>query len=204
MSPLAKHLRVLRSLGLGLGLVLSLRAAETDSAAQEHAALLHGLDADLARLDVVIGKLNDPALQRLTLEFAAKFKANRDKLREAFEQARFDEVKFEVTCETQRLLQWLAFPVTPAPGSVDAVVAQQIVYLLEPVPEDPADVKAALAAADFEIDRQEKERATGGFGFDRKAETARIAALRIQRAALQRAFTSEGWSSLLGQMKTRF
>jgi hypothetical protein len=111
-------------------------------------------------------------------------------------------VKFEVTCETQRLLQWLAVPITPAPDSVDAVVAKQIVYLLEPAPEVPVEVKAALDAADGEITRQEKERATGGFGFDLKAEKARIAALRSQRTALQKSFTSEAWSALLAQMKS--
>lgn len=116
------------TLALGLVLVLAFgsgtaRLSAADATAKdgkpaftpEQTAALETLKSEMARLDPMLEKVDDP-------EHKAWVKAKMDKLKErfqqlqnsAFDQIKFDELRFDVNIEYQRLAIWLRPPLAPA------------------------------------------------------------------------------------------
>jgi hypothetical protein len=81
----------------------------------EQAAALETLQRELARLDPMWEKIDDP-------QHKAWLKEKMDKLKErfrglqkaAFDQTKYDELRFDVNIEYQRLAVWLREPLVPA------------------------------------------------------------------------------------------
>jgi hypothetical protein len=79
----------------------------------EHKALLKALDAEITRFEVMLAKDDDAAHAASVKESIAGFKARRDAMNKvAFDQGKYDELRFDINVEYQRLAQWL-LPVNP-------------------------------------------------------------------------------------------
>lgn len=81
----------------------------------EQKALLKALDAELVRFDAMLAKDDDAAHAATVKEFLAGFKARRDAMNKvAFDQGKYDELRFDINVEYQRLAQWLLPTNAPA------------------------------------------------------------------------------------------
>jgi hypothetical protein len=79
----------------------------------EQKALLKALDAEIARFEAMLAKDDDAAHAASVKESIAGFKARRDAMNKvAFDQGKYDELRFDINVEYQRLAQWL-LPVNP-------------------------------------------------------------------------------------------
>ena len=165
---------------------------------EEQLAALKFLDDDIARLDVLLERISDAPLKATTRGFIDVFKETRRRLRQAYDQTKYDELKFEVVAEFQRIHLWLAAPreVPLVPGDT-----RRMIFELEPSPVDPAEVRAALAALDEEIAHRETLASRLAADPERDEETRRLRAIQADRAALGRTFTRAGWDAVLGKLK---
>ena len=103
------------------GLPVAARGAETAPATEHHVtytpeqkAALDALDAELGRFDAKAGLITDGTYKaeiRIAIE---RFKKRRTALRQAaFDQGKYDELRFEINVEYQRVANWLRGPITP-------------------------------------------------------------------------------------------
>jgi len=160
---------------------------------EKHA--LRALDAELERFDAMLEKDDDLQHKATVKAFIDAFKDRRDAMNKApFDQGKYDEIRFDINVEYQRLALWLAPPITPPPAVKAAGVSEIAVYRLNPSPANRADVRAALAAVDAEISRLESHASA-------PADRTRIQAIKAKRATLNREFTKAGWDGLLNDMK---
>lgn len=84
-------------------------AGSTDA---EHQAAIKAIDAAVQRFETDLGRVSDPG-QRARIELALEgFKERRDALRQKFDPVRYDELRFELNVEYQRLGMFLAPPAT--------------------------------------------------------------------------------------------
>lgn len=178
----------------------SLPAAEPVPLTTEQTVALQALDHDIARLDQNVSRVTDPAFRATTEGFIAGFKQTREALRRTFDQTRYDEVKFEAVDEYQRLRLWLSTTAAP-PLPARPPAAEPIVFRLSPSPDQPAEIKAALAALDEEIRRRERGPKPPEISPAAVPEARK--SLREHRAALGRKFTSLGWEAALAELKRR-
>jgi len=165
---------------------------------EEQLAALKFLDDDIARLDVLLERISEAPLKATTKGFIDVFKETRNGLRRTYDQTKFDELKFEVVAEFQRIHLWLAAPRENPLISGDT---PRVIFDLEPSPADPAEVKAALAALDEEITYRVNRASRLPAGPARDEETQRIKAIQADRATLGRTFTRAGWDAVLGKLK---
>ncbi len=98
--------------------------AETAAAAApveytaEQKALLQALSAELTRFDTMLAKDDDAAHAATVKAVLDGFKQRRDAMNKiTFDQGRYDELRFDINVEYQRLAMWLVPPGTPAPGA---------------------------------------------------------------------------------------
>jgi hypothetical protein len=100
----------------------ALRLAAADSAAKdakpaftpEQVSALETLKSELARLDPMLAKVDDPKHKAWVNEKMDKLKARFQGLQKsAFDQAKVDELRFDVNIEYQRLAIWLRPPLVP-------------------------------------------------------------------------------------------
>ncbi len=173
-------------------------AEAAEAVTEEQAAALKALDADIARLDVLLERITDAPLKATTRGFIEVFKVSRDKLRQNYDQTKHDELKFELVAEFQRLNLWLRSP-RERPWVVAG--AARVVLELEPSPNDPAEVAAALAAADEEIARLAGQVSRLPTGAARDGGVQRLKGIKESRANLGRAFTSPAWKALSAAMR---
>jgi hypothetical protein len=94
-------------------------AAEAPAKAPEYTdeqkALLKALDAELVRFEAMLAKDDDAAHAASVKELLAGFKARRDTMNKvAFDQGKYDELRFDINVEYQRLAQWLLPTNAPA------------------------------------------------------------------------------------------
>lgn len=169
-------------------------AAEVPAYTDEQKAALKALDAELVRFDAMLEKDDDVQHKATVKAFIDAFKDRRDAMNKApFDQGKYDEIRFDINVEYQRLAMWLAAPITPPVGVKAAGVSEVAVYKLNPSPANKSDVQAALAAVDREIARLE------GSATDK----ARIQGIKSRRAELNKSFTKAGWDGLLAEMQKR-
>ena len=100
----------------------SVRLSAADSAGKdakpafttEQVSALDALKGELARLDPMLEKVDDPKHKAWVNEKMDKLKARFQELQKiAFDQAKVDELRFDVNIEYQRLAIWLRPPVVP-------------------------------------------------------------------------------------------
>jgi len=117
-----RSLRFLASTLMALALC-STRLSAADSTTKdakpnfttEQASALEVLKSELARLDPMLEKVDDPKHKAWVNEKKDKLKARFQGLQKAaFDQAKFDELRFDVNIEYQRLAIWLRPPPVPA------------------------------------------------------------------------------------------
>jgi hypothetical protein len=113
---------------------------------------------------------------------------------------KYDELRYDINLQAQRLANYMA-PLRilppPPPGTKPSVNVAK----LKPSPTDPAEVKAALDALDYEIKRMETSAATIAMPKEREAEIARVNRVKERRAALGKEFTKARWDALVGDLK---
>ena len=102
-----------------------LRLSAADSAAKdakdaqpaftpEQVSALETLKSELARLDPMLEKVDDPKHKAWVNEKMEKLKARFQGLQKnAFDQTKVDELRFDVNIEYQRLAIWLRSPLAP-------------------------------------------------------------------------------------------
>jgi hypothetical protein len=160
----------------------------------EQKTALKALDAELVRFDAMLEKDDDVQHKATVKAFIDAFKDRRDAMNKAaFDQGKYDEIRFDINVEYQRLAMWLAAPITPPVAVKAAGVSEVAVYKLSPSPANKSDVQAALAAVDREIARLESS----------TADKTRIQGFKARRAELNKSFTKAGWDGLLAEMQKR-
>ncbi len=170
-------------------------AAAASQYTDEQKAALKALDAELVRFDKMLEEDTDLQHKATVKAFLDAFKDRRDAMNKVpFDQGKYDEIRFDINVEYQRLAMWLAPPLTPPVAPKAAGVGEIAVYQLSPSPANKADVKAALDAVDREITRLEGHASS-------PADKTRIQGIKSRRAALGKEFTKAGWDGLLAEMK---
>jgi hypothetical protein len=119
-SSSRRSLRFLTLLSLlVIGFVARSQAAETPAASarpsytDEQKRLLAALDAELVRFDAMLAKDTDAAHAASVKTLVDGFKARRDAMNQAaFDQGKYDELRFDINVEYQRLALWLAPPIS--------------------------------------------------------------------------------------------
>jgi hypothetical protein len=87
----------------------------------EQKNLLKALDAELARFDALLEKDDDVQHKATVKAFLDAFKDRRDAMNKVpFDQGKYDEIRFDINVEYQRLAMWLAAPITPPPAKKGA------------------------------------------------------------------------------------
>lgn len=227
-----KRFVALACLGLVCPLVsVSVRAADSAAPVEDHTAEYKTLTADFARLDGLFTEYNDP-VHKLTIVGYINLMKNRAELlgwqrpegeptgqirgggpgggyettmvdaKPQWDQVKYDELRYDINLQCQRLANWLAPLRTPPPspraeGSTGLAVAK-----FNPSPANPAEVKAALEALDSEIRRLDARVATMVIGStSRDSEVARVKRIKERRAALGKEFTKANWDTLVADLK---
>lgn len=117
--PLRRLLRICRlifALPLLSAVAAAASGAETaPGPTPEHAVALKGLDAAMARFAALLEKDDDAAHKAAGMQLLADFNARRSAVREKFDQARYDELRWDLNVEYQRLVKWLAAPALKPP-----------------------------------------------------------------------------------------
>ena len=187
-------------LGFGVPVLSAQNATPAPAAAapvytDEQKASLKALDAELARFDAMLQQDTDVQHKATVKAFLDGFKDRRDTMNKVpFDQGKYDEIRFDINVEYQRLAMWLAPPITPAPMRKAEGISEIAVYKLSPSPANKADVAAALGALDREITRLDA--AAGS-----PADKARVKGFRDRRAELNKDFTKAKWDALIADMK---
>src|SRR5688572_5878962 len=73
------------------------------------------LEADIARSEQLIASVPDPDLKALSQRTLDAVKVRMEEVRGNFDPTRFDEIRFEVLIEHQRLARWADNPVLTVP-----------------------------------------------------------------------------------------
>jgi hypothetical protein len=187
---------------VAVGAISSAPAAETAAKAapppEDHSAEFKVLDIDIARLDALIERYDEPVSRVNNYQYRNLFKSRVEALKESFDQARYDELRYDINLQCQRIASWLA-PLKTLPrsqGRPEFTVAK-----LRPSASNPAEVKAALAALDHEIKRLEDRAGQLVPGSPaREAEAARVRRIKERRVALEKNFTKAGWDAMVGDL----
>ena len=227
-----KRLATLVGLGLALPLQTNPAvAAEQAAPIEDHAAEYKTLTADFARMDGLFIEYNDP-VHKLTIVGYINLMKNRAELlgwqrpegeptgqirgggpgggyettmidaKPQWDQVKYDELRYDINLQCQRLANWLAPLRTPPPTPRVEGGAQLSVAKLNPSPANPAEVKAALEALDREIKRLDDQTTAMVIGSTtRDSEVARIKRIKERRAALGKKFTKASWDTLVADLK---
>jgi hypothetical protein len=107
-----------------------------------------------------------------------------------FDQVKYDELRYDINLQYQRIASYLA-PLRTTPPLSEPTVSIDL-RNLSIDPANPAEVKAALGVLDTEIKRA-STRTTS------PAEVARLERLKQRRAQLGQQFTTARWDELLAE-----
>lgn len=169
--------------------------------ADDHAAEYKTLAVDFVRLDGLFEQYTDPVQKLTILGYINLMKGRAEALKENWDQVKYEELRYDINLQCQRIANWLAPLRTPPPGAGSANPGLAVAKL-NPSAGNAAEVKAALEALDREIKRLDDRlagMATGAVGRD--AEAARVKRIKDRRAALAREFTKAGWDTLVADLK---
>ncbi len=194
--------RLLATLLFGLGVGLPLLPAADEPAAPDFKEQREVLEIDLGRLYQLIQQDNDPVTKTTLLGHQKELATRANRLLEKFDPAKYDELRYDINIQCQRLARKQAPLLTPPSSSQDGKVAEFALDELYPSPTDKAEVRAALEIVDLTIKRLEQRLGLLRPGSTRhRAEEARIKRLHERRAALAKDFTQSGWDALVGEFR---
>lgn len=196
-----RRLTALLLLGAGLAVpTLPLRAAETP-AADDHAPELKTLTVDFVRLDGLFEQYTDPVQKLTILGYINLMKGRAEALKENWDQVKYEELRYDINLQCQRIANWLAPLRTPPPVARGDTAPGVAVAKLNPSPGNAAEIKAALEAVDREIKRLEDRLAASGGPAGRDADVSRLKRIKDHRAALGKEFTKARWDTLVADLK---
>ena len=194
--------RLLATLLFGLGVGLPLLPAADEPAAPDFKEQREVLEIDLGRLYQLIQQDNDPVTKTTLLGHQKELATRANRLLEKFDPAKYDELRYDINIQCQRLARKQAPLLTPPSSSQDGKVAEFALDELYPSPTDKAEIRAALEIVDLTIKRLEQRLGLLRPGATRhRAEEARIKRLHERRAALAKDFTQSGWDALVGEFR---
>lgn len=187
VRPILPRLSALLLIGL---VRLPLSAAEPTEASPDHAEERKVLEMDLARFYGLLKQDPDPRTKVTLIGYQRDYAARANKLLDNFDAAKYDELRYDINLQYQRIASYLA-PLRTAPPLSEPTVSIEL-RNLSIDPANPAEVRAALGVLDTEIKRA-STRATS------PAELARLERLKQRRAQLGQQFTTARWDELLGE-----
>lgn len=197
---LVRHLSAVLLLGL---VRLPLFGAEQpEAAAPDHAEERKVLEIDLARFYDLLKQDPDPRTKVTLIGYQRDYATRANKLLETFDAAKYDELRYDINLQCQRLARKLAPLLTPPPAPANENGPEIAVYELSPSPSDPAEVKAALNLVDLTIKRLETHlarMAPASSQYD--AERNRLQRLKERRAALGKDFTQANWDGIASELR---
>ena len=192
------------SLAAALGYPASnLSAQDAAAPAEDHTAEFKVLDLDLERFDALLTRYPEPVHKITIVAYRNHLKSRVEATKKDFDQAKYDELRYDINLQCQRLANWMAPLTTPPRPEAGESTLEFALADLDPSPANPAEVKAALVMLDHEIKRLEirARSATGGAGA-RAAEEARIKRVKERRTALEKNFTKAQWDAMVGDLSS--
>lgn len=101
-------------------LVVHLRAAEAPALSEEQQAHCREMDRELARFDTVLGSVTDIQVRGGTKQVVDFLRKRIFELRKNYDQTRYDELRYDLNAEYQRLARWIADPMINGSDSAAA------------------------------------------------------------------------------------
>ena len=195
--------RLLPALLLGIAVQLpSTNAADEPETAPDLSEQRQVLEMDLVRLYTLIQQDVDATTKTTLLGHHKELTGRANRLLEKFDPAKYDELRYDINIQCQRLARkqaaLLSPPASPNPDRVPDIA----VYELSPSPTDPAEVKAALDVVDLTIKRLENRlsRLTVG-SVEYLREREKIQRIKDHRVTLGKGFTQARWDSLAAELR---
>jgi hypothetical protein len=206
MNPISLRLHRLLPRLAPLLLVSLLRlpvsAAEPKEAAADHAEERKVLEMDLARFYDLLKQDPDARTKVTLIGYQRDYAARANKLLDNFDSAKYDELRYDINLQCQRLARKLAPLNTPPPGAPSSALLDVEINELSPSPSDAAEVKAALGVADLAIQKLEARVAKLKTGTaEYAAEQGRLQRVKERRAGLGKQFTEAGWNGLASELR---
>jgi len=197
-----RHLAAVLCLGSLLTLPALSGSAAEPVPADDHAAEYKTLTVDFVRLDGLFEQYTDPVQKLTILGYINLMKGRAEALKENWDQVKYEELRYDINLQCQRIANWLAPLRTPPPAPRTGAASTVAVAKLNPSVTSAAEVKAALDALDREIKRlDERLAATPAGTAGRDAEAARVKRIKERRTALGKEFTKAGWDTLVADLK---
>jgi hypothetical protein len=157
---------------------------------------------DLARLHTLIQQDPDPVTKTTLLGHQRELAGRANRLLEKFDPAKYDELRYDINIQCQRLARKQAPLLTPPPSAEPAGLEEIALDELHPSPTNQAEVRAALDIVDHTLARLDQRLGSLKAGSTiHSIERARLQRLKERRAALERSFTQAGWDALVGELK---
>jgi hypothetical protein len=169
---------------------------------EEQKTALKALDDEITRFDALIATVPDVQQRTAVKAFMDGFKDRRVAIRRAYDHETYNELRWEINVEYQRLVAWLAAPTITIRAARAEAVAEPRADLLNPSPANPAEVNAALGVLDRQLRQLDEQVAARPAGPARQEEFLRLQDLHDGRRELGRNFTPARWDALVGALKT--
>lgn len=198
-------------------------AVQAELHSAERKAALDAINAQIEQIDRAVEHAPDQVSKDAAKLRLKTLKDRRAELRKVYVSAKAAELASDTRVEYEKVVAWtkstardvkqaVAGPeVGPGDTARAAVnpeanvaLAQIALYRLNPSPDNKAEVKAALAALDEEIERLEAHAKALPKGDPRRALEKRIKALEKRENALKRDFTKARWDAVVADLKTEW
>jgi hypothetical protein len=168
---------------------------------EEQKFALKALDAEFARFDATLLKINDQQYRNQSKVYLDILKLRAMGIRRNYDQTKYDELRFDLNSEYQRVSLWLANPVWTVPITKDPSLTDPAIARLKPTAGNRAEVKAAFEAADQDIKRIAARADLAPAGPIGEPERQRVQALKVRRTELEKNFTTAGWEALVKEIR---
>lgn len=178
------------------------QAADEPAAAVDLTEQRQVLELDLTRLYTLIQQDSDPTTKTTLLGHHRELARRANILLEKFDPGKYDELRYDINIQCQRLARKQAPLAMPPPQSKRETLPEIALHELTPSPGDKEEVKAALDAVDLTIKRLENRLGMMTIGsVQHQTERARVQRLKERRVALGQQFTSAGWDALAAELR---
>jgi hypothetical protein len=154
------------------------------------------LDADFERFTRMLQVYDDPYYLPRIKVYHAALKLRVEAQHKNFDQLKLDDIRYDINQQIQRMSLAMQPLRTPVPTGEKKLEVSK----LNPSPRNPDEVKAALAALDAAIIREEARAKT--LPTIHEDPMAKIARAKQGRAELAQKFTSEKWQAVTKDLET--
>jgi hypothetical protein len=160
------------------------------------------LQMDLQRLYDLIARDADPQTKVTLLGHHRELTNRANRLLDKFDPAKYDELRYDINIQCQRLARKQAPLAMPPAGWDKTMIPDLALEDLHPSPANKAEVAAALDAVDVTIRRHEERLGRMPVNTNQyETERDLIQHLKIRRAALGREFTQANWDGLVSEVR---